>query len=181
MYRVLVLVVVQVLGQEYGAPGTGASSSSRATSSQGGSRGSPSSACQGVDLSYDHAGEMLRLVTGKAAELGVAVCVCIRDRHDNLVAHIRMKNALLGSVELSCQKARSSALFPAPSAALSGFPGVELSNGIISNLRGGLPLITSGGVHAGSIGVSGAMTGEEDEEIAKVAVDKLDFILENYW
>ena len=60
-------------------------------------------------------------------------------------------------------------------------PGIELSNGIISPVKGGLPLMTSAGVSVGSIGVSGAATGEADEEIAKVAVDKIDFILENYW
>ena len=124
---------------------------------------------------------MIRLTTAKAKELNIPVSICIRDRHDNLVAHIRMKNAILGSVELSCQKARSSALFPFPSGAFKMFPGIELSNGIISNLRGGLPLITASGASAGSIGVSGAMTGEQDAEIAKVAVDMINFILENYW
>ena len=47
--------------------------------------------------------------------------------------------------------------------------------------QGGLPLITSAGMSAGSIGVSGAPTGAEDAAIAKVAVDKIDFILDNYW
>ena len=40
----------------------------------------------------------------KANQLGIAVVICVRDRHDNLVAHIRMKGALLGSVDLACQK-----------------------------------------------------------------------------
>ena len=47
--------------------------------------------------------------------------------------------------------------------------------------QGGLPLITSAGMSAGSIGVSGAPTGAEDAAIAKVAVDQIDFILDNYW
>ena len=136
---------------------------------------------QPPDLNYDHAMEMIRLVKEKADQKKTPVVICIRDRHDNLVAHIRMKNALLGSVDLACQKARSSALFPFPSGAFKQFPGIELSNGIISNLRGGLPLVTSSGVSAGSIGVSGAMTGEEDEEIAKAAADMIDFVLERYW
>ena len=109
------------------------------------------------------------------------MCICIRDRHNNLVASIRMKGAPIGSTDLACQKARSSALFPFPSALLKMVPGVELSNGIISNLQGGLPLITSSGESAGSIGVSGDMRPEGDSEIAQVAVDKIDFILENYW
>ena len=117
----------------------------------------------------------------KTDEMNRSVTICIRDRHDNLVAHIRMKNAVLGSVDLACQKARSSALLAlsAPSADFKAFPGIELSNGIISNLRGGVPLWTSAGVNAGSIGVSGGQTGEEDEMLALVAVVNINEIIEN--
>merc|ERR1719470_473410 len=62
------------------------------------------------DLTSDQGLEMIRLSMEKASELKIPVTICIRDRHDNLVAHIRMKNAILGSVDLACQKARSSAL-----------------------------------------------------------------------
>ena len=125
--------------------------------------------------------EMLRLVRTEATKTKTPVSICIRDRHDNLVAHVRMKKAPLGSVALSCQKARSSALFPFPSGLFKMFPGIELSNGIISNLKGGLPLTTSSGESVGSIGVSGARTGETDESLAKLAVDQIDSILENFW
>merc|ERR1719483_595534 len=132
---------------------------------------------QPPDLNFDHAMEMIRLVTEKATELKTPVVICIRDRHDNLVAHIRMKNALLGSIELACQKARSSALFPFPSSVLAEYSALQLSNGVISGVGGALPLISSDGVHVGSIGVSGAPTGEIDEEIAKAAADNIDNIL----
>ena len=105
------------------------------------------------------------------------VTICIRDRHDTLVAQVRMKNALLGSVDLACQKARSSALFPAPSSVLATFPALQLSNGIISGVPGGLPLMTATSLSVGSIGVSGAPTGDLDEEIAKVAADMIDMVL----
>merc|ERR1719341_1625020 len=130
-----------------------------------------------LDLNGDHALKMISLVMAKADEMKRSVSICIRDKHDNLVAHIRMKDAALGSVDLSCQKARSSALFSAPSAAFKAFPGIELSNGVISNLRGGLPLWTSAGVSAGSIGVSGGLTGEEDEQMALVAVANINKIV----
>ena len=130
-----------------------------------------------VDLNGDHALKMISLVMAKADEMNRSVTICIRDRHDNLVAHIRMKNAPLGSVDLACQKTRSSALFSEPSAAFKAFPGIELSNGIISNLRGGLPLWTSSGVSAGSIGVPGGQTGEEDEMLALLAVAKINEII----
>jgi len=133
------------------------------------------------DLAWNHAMEMIRLVIDEADTRGMALSICIRDRHDNLVAHIRMKNALLGSVDLSCMKARTSALFPFPSVAIAAFEPLQFTNGIISPIEGGLPLMTSSGVSAGSIGVSGAPTGAEDAAIAKVAVDQIDFILDNYW
>jgi len=130
---------------------------------------------QPIDLNGDHAMEIINLITQNATQIPVSIC--IRDRHDNMVAHVRMKNALMGSVDLACQKARSSALFPFPSAAFKGIPGIELSNGIISNLQGGLPLTTASGMWIGSIGVSGALTGEQDEAFAKIAVDNIDMIL----
>ena len=140
----------------------------------------PCDVSQPEDLNCQHAMEMIRLVTEKATEVNTPVVICIRDRHDNLVAHLRMKDAMLGSIDLACQKARSSALFPFPSGGLVAVPGIEMSNGIISNLAGGLPLTTSSGVSVGSIGVSGASSGELDEEIAKVAADAIDDILANF-
>ena len=130
-----------------------------------------------LDLTLDHAQWMIKAAISKAEELSIPVTICIRDRHDNLVAHIRMKNAFLGSVDLACQKARTSALFPAPSSAISENGALQLSNGIISGVQGALPLVTSQGNHLGSVGVSGAYSGEMDEEIAKVAADMLDEVL----
>ena len=79
--------------------------------------------------------EMIRLVIDEADTRGMALSICIRDRHDNLVAHIRMKNALLGSVDLSCMKARTSALFPFPSVAIAAFEPLQFTNGIISPIE----------------------------------------------
>merc|ERR1712013_681810 len=123
-----------------------------------------------LDLTLDHAQWMIKASISKAEEVSIPVTICIRDRHDNLVAHIRMKNAFLGSVDLACQKARTSALFPAPSSAIAENGALQLSNGIISGVQGALPLVTSQGAHLGSVGVSGAFSGEMDEEIAKVAL-----------
>lgn len=130
-----------------------------------------------LDLNLDHAQVMIKAAMTKAEELKTPVTICIRDRHDNLVAHIRMRNAFLGSVDLACQKARTSALFPAPSSAIAQIGALQLSNGIISGVQGALPLVTSSGAHLGSVGVSGASSGEVDEEIAKAGVDILGDVL----
>merc|ERR1719402_894928 len=63
------------------------------------------------DLYMGDAMQMVAAVGEKAKGMGVPVTICIKDRHNILVAHVRMKNAILGSVELACQKATTSALF----------------------------------------------------------------------
>jgi len=120
-------------------------------------------------------------VTARSQELKLPLVVAILDRHANLVLHVRMKGALLGSVDLALQKARGSALFPFPTSAFKMLPGIELSNGVIGNLGGGVPLITKAGVHVGSIGISGAPMPGLDEEIANLAVAEVDRVLETYW
>merc|ERR1711915_733678 len=130
------------------------------------------------DLTSREAFPMIEEMFGLAEEKNLAVSICIRDRHDNVVAHIRGNNALLGSVSLSCEKARSTALFMAPSGMAAAFPGLELSNGIISPIQGAWPIMTSTGTFLGSIGVSGAPTGEEDEDIAKEGASVIDRALE---
>ena len=42
--------------------------------------------------------EMIRVITEEASRREIPVVICIRDRHDNLVAHIRMKVLYLYSV-----------------------------------------------------------------------------------
>ena len=63
-----------------------------------------------------------------------------------------MKGSLLGSIDLALQKARGSALFPFPTSAFSMVPGIELTNGILGKLGGGVPLLRADGVSVGSIG-----------------------------
>ena len=40
--------------------------------------------------------------------------ILLSTRHNNLVLHMRMCNAWLGSIDLALQKARGSAFFPMP-------------------------------------------------------------------
>ena len=55
--------------------------------------------------------------------------------------------------------------------------GIELSNGVIGKLGGGVPLTLSSGVSAGSIGISGAMTPGDDEAIAMAAAAEIDGLM----
>lgn len=65
--------------------------------------------------------------------------------------------------------------------AFKTIPGIELSNGVIGNLGGGLPLIRKDGVSVGAVGVSGATSAGTDEEIAALAVAQIDRVVETYW
>ena len=44
----------------------------------------------------------------------LAIVTILATRHNNLVLHMRMGDAMLGSIDLALQKARGSALFPMP-------------------------------------------------------------------
>ena len=55
--------------------------------------------------------------------------------------------------------------------------GIELSNGVIGKLGGGVPLTLNSGVSAGSIGISGAMTPGDDEVIAMAAAAEIDSLM----
>merc|ERR1712025_337820 len=124
-------------------------------------------------LTWNQGKDILMALTSDATQRSIPVSICLKDAHDNVVTHVRMVGAVLASVDLSCEKAKSSARFPAPSSDLAAIPGLELSNGYMSNLRGGFPLVTSDGKWIGSVGVSGAPAGNIDEEIAKVAVETI--------
>ncbi|MEY9925534.1 uncharacterized protein GlcG (DUF336 family) [Catenulispora sp. GP43] len=105
-----------------------------------------------------------------AAGIGVAMCIAIVDTAGNLVAFQRMDGAWLGSVDIAQRKARTSALFPMPSAVLGemsqpGGPiyGVEATNGGLVSFGGGLPLAAADGTVIGAVGVSGGMV---DQDVA---------------
>merc|ERR1712212_1213719 len=138
-----------------------------------------STSCDGdLDLKLPVAKALAMLAMEKAMELNVSAVIAIMDRHNNLVLHMRMCDAMLGSIDLALQKARGSALFPMPTSMFSMVDGIELSNGVIGKLGGGVPLTLSSGVSVGSIGISGAMTPGDDEVIALAAAAEIDRLME---
>merc|ERR1712192_17294 len=138
-----------------------------------------SKSCDGdLDLKLPVAKALAMLAMEKAMELNVSAVIANMDRHNNLVLHMRMCDAMLGSIDLALQKAKGSALFPMPTSMFSMVDGIELSNGIIGKLGGGVPLTLSSGVSVGSIGISGAMTAGEDEVIALAAAAEIEGLME---
>jgi uncharacterized protein GlcG (DUF336 family) len=119
------------------------------------------------------ADKIIRRAAVKATELGVAACIAVVDAGAHLKAFLRIDGAILGAIDVSQRKARTSALFPMGSGefgqmiADQQLIGMELSNGGLAAFHGGLPLFDDGEM-IGAIGVSGG-SAEQDLAIARYA------------
>jgi uncharacterized protein GlcG (DUF336 family) len=109
----------------------------------------------------------------KAKEIGQPMNIAVADEGGNIVAHVRMDNAWIGSIDISMKKAYTSRAFDIPTKDLathaqSGgqFFGIHASNdGKIMIFAGGVPL-KKGGKVVGAIGVSGG-SGDQDHAVAE--------------
>jgi uncharacterized protein GlcG (DUF336 family) len=109
----------------------------------------------------------------KAAEVGQPMNIAVVDAGGNLVAHVRMDKAWIGSVDISMKKAWTSRAFDITTKDLgensqSGdqFFGIHASNdGRVMIFAGGIPL-KKGGEVVGAIGVSGG-SGKQDHAVAE--------------
>ena len=109
----------------------------------------------------------------KATEMKHPMNIAVADGGGNLVAHVRMDGAWLGSIDISIKKAYTSRAFDIATKDLaphcqsgSQFFGIHASNdGKIMIFAGGIPLKKDGNV-VGAIGVSGG-SGDEDHAVAE--------------
>ena len=117
-----------------------------------------------------------RIITAaekKAGQIGQPMNIAVADAGGNLVAHVRMDGAWLGSIDISIKKAYTSRAFDISTKDLakhsqSGkqFFGIHASNdGKIMVFAGGVPLKKNGQV-VGAIGVSGG-SGVQDHAVAE--------------
>ena len=109
----------------------------------------------------------------KASEIGQPMNIAVADAGGNLVAHVRMDGAWMGSVDISIKKAWTARAFDIETKALAklsqpgeDFFGIHASNdGRVMIFAGGIPLQRDGKV-VGAIGVSGG-SGKQDHEVAE--------------
>jgi uncharacterized protein GlcG (DUF336 family) len=109
----------------------------------------------------------------KAAEIGQPMNIAVADGGGNIVAHVRMDKAWIGSIDISQKKAYTARAFDISTKDLathsqSGgqFFGIHASNnGKIMIFAGGIPLKKNGEV-VGAIGVSGG-SGDQDHAVAE--------------
>jgi uncharacterized protein GlcG (DUF336 family) len=112
-----------------------------------------------------------------ARDIGQPQNIAVVDAGGNLVSHIRMDGAWIGSVDVAINKAFTARAFDLPTADLAEnsqpggqFYGIQESNkGRIMIFAGGIPLKRDGEV-VGAVGVSGG-DGEQDTKVAEAAAE----------
>ncbi len=113
-------------------------------------------------------------------EQGINVAVSIIDRGGHVQVAMRDTLAMPITVPISQQKAYAALNFNAPTSELEGRFESPFSPGKLEGLimsAGGLP-ITAVSTILGGIGVSGAPSGETDEECAQAGLDAISLDLE---
>jgi uncharacterized protein GlcG (DUF336 family) len=124
-------------------------------------------------VTLEDARRVIAAAEKKAAEIGQPMNIAVVDAGGNLVAHVRMDKAWIGSVDISIKKAWTSRAFDISTKELSElsqsgdqFFGIHASNGgRVMIFAGGIPL-KRGDQVVGAIGVSGGL-GKQDQAVAE--------------
>src|SRR6202140_2810388 len=124
-------------------------------------------------VSLNEARRIIAAAEKKAAEIGQPMNIAVVDEGGNLISHIRLDGAWIGSIDISINKAFSSRAFDISTRDLaqhsqSGgqFFGIHVSNhgrGMV--FAGGIPLKRDGKI-VGAVGVSGG-SGAQDHTVAE--------------
>lgn len=128
-------------------------------------------------ITLNDARQIIEAAEKKAEEIGQPMNIAVVDAGGNLVAHVRMDNAWIGSVNISINKAWTSRAFDISTKDLGEnsqpndqFYGINASNGgKVMIFAGGIPLKKDEKV-VGAIGVSGG-SGEQDHAVAEAGAN----------
>ena len=124
-------------------------------------------------MSLEDARRVTAAAEESAREIGQPQNIAVVDAGGNLVSHVRMDGAWIGSVDIAINKAYTARAFDLPTADLAAnsqpggqFYGIQASNeGRVMVFAGGIPLKRDGQV-VGAVGVSGG-DGEQDTTVAE--------------
>lgn len=131
----------------------------------------------GPAITTKQAKAVMAAAEAEAVKQNWPVAIAIVDGGGHLVAFQRLENTQLGSIEVSIEKARTSALFRRPTKAFEDGLAMGGANLKILTLpralpiEGGLPIIHEGKV-IGAIGVSGVKS-TEDAQVAFAGLEVL--------
>jgi uncharacterized protein GlcG (DUF336 family) len=134
---------------------------------------------QQESVALDDARRIISAAEDKAREIESPSNIAVVDVGGNLVAHIRMDGAWIGSVDIAINKAYTSRAFDISTKELADnaqpgdqFYGIQESNhGRVVVFAGGIPLERDGEV-LGAVGVSGG-SGDQDQAVAEAAAAAL--------
>ncbi|MBL8821649.1 MAG: heme-binding protein [Planctomycetia bacterium] len=127
-------------------------------------------------VTLDDARRVIAAAEAKAKKIGQPMNIAVADHGGNLIAHIRMDSAWMGSIDISIKKAWTARAFDLATKDLAAnsqsggqFFGIHGSNdGRVMIFAGGIPLKRDGKV-VGAIGVSGG-SGDQDHAVAEAGV-----------
>lgn len=124
-----------------------------------------------MKLTHEAALKLLDAAVAHATSMGQPQCISVVDEGCNLLAFVRMDGARVLAVESSRRKAETAAATGKPSGTMHDDIEIKLAiatDGHMTNLKGGMPIIVDGHV-VGGIGV-GSGTGDQDREVAIAAI-----------
>jgi uncharacterized protein GlcG (DUF336 family) len=124
-------------------------------------------------LTLSDAREIISAAEKRASEIGQPMNIAVFDSGANLIAHVRMDGAWIGSIDISINKAFTARVLDISTRDLAThsqpgkqFFGIHASNhGRLMIFAGGIPLNQDGKI-IGAIGVSDA-PGEQDQTVAE--------------
>ena len=122
-------------------------------------------------LTYEGAARAVEAAVAKAEEIGAPQCVAVTDDGGHLLAFARMNGAKVLSIDSAIAKARTASSGRMPTGGLPEELERRLAfatQGKLTNLQGGLPIVVDGHV-IGAIGV-GSGTGAQDVEVGRAGI-----------
>jgi uncharacterized protein GlcG (DUF336 family) len=130
-------------------------------------------------VTLEDARRVIAAAEARAAEIGQPMNIAVVDAGGNLVSHVRMDGAWIGSIDISINKAFTSRAFDITTKELAAnsqsgdqFFGIHVSNNCrVMIFDGGIPLKRDGAV-VGAIGVSGG-SGNQDHSVAEAGAEAL--------
>jgi glc operon protein GlcG len=129
-------------------------------------------------LTLDGAKHVAAAAVAEANRLGApGGAIAVVDEGGSLLYLERLDRTFPAAVTVAVEKARTAAQFRRPTSAfeeaIKGGRAALLGVQIMTPLQGGVPIVVDGHV-VGAVGVSGAASAQQDDDIAKAAVAKWD-------
>jgi glc operon protein GlcG len=128
-------------------------------------------------LTLDGAKAVAAAATAEARRLNAGGAIAIVDEGGNLVYLERLENTFPAASTVAFEKARTAATFRRPTrdfenAIVKGGRTSLVAVDVMTPLQGGVPIVVDGHL-VGAIGVSGAMSAQQDDDIATLAAGAL--------